>query len=158
MNETTAALLGVMLGGTFSLIGQWVNNTRASRLARDESIREARASAIADFAKALMEYRMTGLQRSLAPLQANSDLVQVASDHRRARAAAWHAYYRVQLLEADSAVAAGAKTLIEEVGALKSAPTPEDVDRQADAIRDRLNVLVTMAADSLTGSTNRRGR
>ncbi|MCA0338086.1 MAG: hypothetical protein LCH66_14725 [Actinobacteria bacterium] len=150
MNETVAALLGVALGGAFSLIGQWVGSSRSHRFARGETDRQARISAVADFSRALVEYRMAALTRGMTTFQRGAASEDQLETHRRARATAWHAYYRIQMLLPESPVAVGARALVEEVGDLKHATNEETADQQADAIRERLTALVTDAARELS--------
>lgn len=104
MNETVAALLGVALGGAFSLIGQWVGSSRSHRFARGETDRQARISAVADFSRALVEYRMAALTRGMTTFQLGAASEDQLETHRRARATAWHAYYRIQMLLPESPV------------------------------------------------------
>jgi len=147
MNETVAALLGVALGGAFSLIGQWVGSSRSHRFARGETDRQARISAVADFSRALVEYRMAALTRGMTTFQRGAASEDQLETHRRARATA---YYRIQMLLPESPVAVGARALVEEVGDLKHATNEETADQQADAIRERLTALVTDAARELS--------
>ena len=92
MTETVAALLGVALGRAFSLIWQWMGSARADRLAREAALRQARVAAISDFARAVVEYRMTALTRGLTRLQSGETSSKHLTAHRQARASAWHAY------------------------------------------------------------------
>ncbi|NYE38007.1 hypothetical protein F4692_003152 [Nocardioides cavernae] len=142
--------MGTLAGASLTFLFQRINASRAEEAARAERLRERRIAAYASFAEKLMEWRRTQVIRSSIPLQSVQPSIPevdaVKDENRRARAAAWTAFYQVKLVVDDSDLDDLARAALEATRNMKRAKTKRDINAAGDEVRARLEGFLIPAA------------
>ena len=159
LNDGAYALLGVALGAGFSYLREWAAVARTSSFARQERIRQDRIGAYSDLASSLIEYRRVQLGYWHAK-QAGEGRDEAATEARRARGAAWQAFYRVELLADDEHLSTLAKGALDQTSEMDEARSQDDLSVRGEAVRAAVDEFVRAAAAQTVrqGGPGRRPR
>ena len=137
-----SASLGVVLTSWF----QRRNAERAERQAKVERMRQDRMAVYSEYAGAIIELRRAQLDKWF-----NREDDQRRADARRARAAAWHQYYRVRLIADDPPIVESAKEAIDAASSLDDAASRQVLNEDADRLRDELVAKFIREAERQVG-------
>ena len=149
--EWLLPLLGVMLGGGLGLLTQRVGARESDVLARRESLRRERVTAVSDFAGDAMTYRGCVLAARLHELlpESAASPAQLDGTKRQARADAWHSLYRVQLVEEGDALSTRAQAIMAAIKRIRAAGDPDIADERADEVRALIREFMEAAKQEI---------
>lgn len=142
------AIAGTLSGSLVTYLLQKRMSARTEQFARSARLREDRLSAYGEFAKAIMDYRHAEFARWEARHRQSAD--QPHQDARAAahqkRAAAWHAFFTVQLLAGDAHLIGTASNLLEITSDVHHASDESDLQHRGSLVRAELADFVTLAS------------
>lgn len=144
--------MGVVVGALLGYPIQLWLAKRADAAAQSQQLRADRVAAYSAFAEKVMDWRRSQSVRRelyLSPTRDAREYDAVSDENKRARAAAWTAYYRVRLLCGSAAINALAYEVIDQTKAMKRAGNQRDLYRAGDRVRDNLEVFLDAAAGQL---------
>lgn len=150
------AIVGVVVGSVLTFVLQRQERRDAQAADQQERLRQDRILAYSEFAGRAMEYRKAQLahwyRNKQEPRIVTADGEAAADAARVARAALWHALFRVQLLENDAARSQSAREIVELASEIDNAPTKDEAKQRADAVRERVRAFIDHARPSVTGT------
>lgn len=153
MSSAWLAIVGTLAGASLTFLFQRINASKTEEAARAERLRERRMAAYASFAEKLMEWRRTQVIRSSIPLQSvqvtTPEADAIKDENRRARAAAWIAFYQVKLVVDNSDLEMLGRSALDATRNMKSAKTRHDINAAGDEVRKRLEAFLKPASTQI---------
>lgn len=150
------AIVGVVVGSVLTFMLQRQERRDAQAADQQERLRQDRIVTYSEFAGRAMEYRKAQLTHWYRNKQQPGALTpegEVAADVARdARAALWHALFRVQLLESDAGRSAAARSIVDQASEIDNAATKDEAKQRADAVRDRVREFIDNARPTVVGT------
>ncbi|GAA1878018.1 hypothetical protein [Actinomadura bangladeshensis] len=145
------AIAGTLSGSLVTYLLQKRMSARAEQFAQSARLREERLSAYGEFAKAIMDYRHAEFARWEARHGQGGDreLQDARAVAHQKRAAAWHAFFTVQLLAGDAPLIGAAGNLLEITSDVHHASDEADLQHRGSLVRSELADFVALASRQL---------
>jgi hypothetical protein len=149
----TAAFIGLTGALAGTIVGAFLTQALQRRNAAYARVHEARVEAYRAFALAAMEYRRALMDRWFVQNEgrpkSETENVYVK------RSAVWTAYFQVELVAGDPAIAARAADARDITTLVKNATTREEVETAGEASREAVGRFVNLAKAEVTPQQGR---
>lgn len=153
MDAAWVGVVGAAVGAIAAYPFQALSAKRSDEYARSLSLRADRVVAYSSFADRIMDWRRSQVIRLLLeidPPVSEEVAARVKDENRRARAAAWTAYYQVKLLSGEPKIAELGEAVIQTTRAMKNALDRTSMDKAGDDVRHSLEDFLDEAARQTT--------
>ena len=146
-----AATIGLLGGLSGILLGAFLTYFLDRRKAVSSRLHESRIDAYKLFATAVMEYRRAVMDQWFEDHEI--DRPAGDSDVHNARSSAWAAYYGFRLVTGNDNLSEPGRELLEFVTTLKDLPTRDELNKDGERCREKVDEFVEMARkDVMAGS------
>lgn len=144
---SVVAVLGTLLGVLVSALTQRWNSTRSERLTRERQLWEEQLIACSSFAGALVNYRRAEYDRAHRSLDEPDSTAHrdAREESYRARAAAQHELFRVQLLTDNAKLLQLAEQAFIATEEIHEAANKEQVRHSGDQAKQALGLFIEEA-------------
>ena len=149
MLDQIIVLLGTLAGAVLAYVLQSLTVARQRRYAVDDRTRAERLQATADLPPALVGYRHAQIARRADQLKTGTRSEPLDNEVRVARAKAWSALYRFELLVDDGPVREAAYQLMGRIKELKTIDDSARLDAAGTEVHWRIQEFVELARTRL---------
>jgi hypothetical protein len=150
------AIVAAAAGSTLTFYTQHHVARRAERFAVAEQMRAERLAAFSAFAGAAMEARRAQVDRWYQLHDGgreSSAYIAAKNESYRAKALAWQALFRAQLVSDSTELTALAAAALEGIGSLHRAAAKDELDHRAEGVRESVGAFVAAAREHLNAPT-----
>lgn len=149
MADQIVVVIGTLAGALLAYLLQALTSARQRRHDIVDRTRAERLQAAAALPTALVEYRHAQLARRMDELRTGSRSEPLSNGVRAARAEAWSALYRLELLVNDRPVRDAAYQLMAQIKDLKSVDDPTRLDEAGTEVHWGIQKFVELARTQL---------
>jgi hypothetical protein len=143
-------ILGTLSGAVLAYFLQSLTVARQRRQSLADRTRAERLAATAALPTALVEYRHAQIARTMNRIRTGERSEPLSSEVRVARAEAWSALYRLELLIDDGSVRDAAYQLMASIKELKTLDDPTEVDAAGTKVHWAIQSFVELARTRLS--------
>lgn len=149
VENTIIAVVGTLAGTVLAFAFQWLTSARQRRHDVADRTRAEQLDAAAALPAALVEYRHAQIARRADRLMTSGRNIALDNEVRAARADAWSALYRLELLVDDRPLIAAAYELMGRIKALKTIDDVTPLDEAGTRVHWAIQDFVKTARTRL---------
>ena len=149
MGSQVLVLVGTLAGASLTFLFSLLTARRSRENAIEDRTRAERLEAATALPTAVVTYRHAQIARQMHFVTSNNRDSALSNEVREARAAAWSALYRLDLVTGDPDLRAAALALMRRIKEVKSLNDPAAIDRTGERIHREIRAFVGLARDRL---------